>query len=212
MFAHVETWIFDLDNTLYHPSARLFDQINVRMTGFIIRALDVSRAEADALRRRYWGQYGTTLRGLIDEHGIDPARFLDEVHAIDLSALAPDADLAEAVRRLPGTRIVHTNGPRAHAERVLAARGLAGLFDAIYGIEDKALVPKPRRDAYDRIVRLAGIDPCRAAMIEDDVRNLEVPKALGMATVWLCHQGGATDPPYVDRRISGLTEFLREFG
>jgi len=220
MFAQVETWIFDLDNTLYHPSARLFDQINVRMTGFIIRELGVGKAEADALRRRYWGKYGTTLRGLIDEHGIDAARFLDEVHAIDLSALTPDAGLAAAVGRLPGARIVHTNGARAHARRVLAARGLTGLFDAIYAIEDKALVPKPQPDAYHRIVRLAGIDPGRAAMIEDDVRNLEVPKALGMATVWLCHDEGAAGrdpaaapaPTYVDRRISRLTAFLQEFG
>jgi putative hydrolase of the HAD superfamily len=175
MFSHVETWIFDLDNTLYHPSARIFDQINARMTGFIMRELGASRAED-----------------------------------IDLSALKPDADLATALRRLPGTRIVHTNGARAHAGRVLAARGLEGAFDAVYAIEDKSLVAKPQPDAYSRIIRLSGLDPARAAMIEDDLRNLEVPKALGMATVWLCHQGGAKAPAFVDRRINGLTQFLEE--
>lgn len=211
-FAHVETWIFDLDNTLYHPSARLFDQINLRMTGFIMRELGVSRAEADRLRRGYWQRHGATLRGLVVEHGIDPEAFLAEVHAIDLSALTPDADLAEALGRLPGRRIVHTNGGRAHAARVLAARGLEGMFDAVYGIEDKALMPKPRREAYDRIIDLAGLDPARAAMIEDDVRNLEVPKALGMATVWLCHETGRKAPPWVDRRITRLTAFLDEIG
>jgi putative hydrolase of the HAD superfamily len=210
MFSQVETWIFDLDNTLYHPSARLFDQINTRMTGFIMRELGVGRARADELRRVYWQRYGTTLRGLIDDHGVAPERFLDEVHDIDLSALKPDADLATALRRLPGTRIVHTNGARAHANRVLAARGLAGAFDAVYAIEDKALVPKPQPDAYRRIIGLSGLDPVRAAMIEDDVRNLEVPKALGMATVWLCHQTGAKAPAFVDRRITGLTRFLQE--
>ncbi len=132
--SHVETWIFDLDNTLYHPSARLFDQINARMTGFIMRELGIPRAAADGLRQGYWQRHGTTLRGLIDGHGIDPAQFLDEVHAIDLSALKPDADLAAAIRHLPGARIVHTNGARAHAARVLAARGLEGLFDAVYAI------------------------------------------------------------------------------
>jgi putative hydrolase of the HAD superfamily len=212
MFDRVETWIFDLDNTLYHPSARLFDQINARMTGFIMRELGLGEAEANALRRGYWEQHGTTLRGLIDEHGVDPDAFLDEVHAIDLSALTPDADLAEAVRRLPGRRIVHTNGSRAHAKGVLAARGLTDAFDAVYGIEDKALVPKPQPDAYHRIVRLSGFDPMRAAMIEDDVRNLEVPKALGMATVWLCHESGSRVPDHVDRCIDGLTAFLREVG
>jgi putative hydrolase of the HAD superfamily len=209
MFDHVETWIFDLDNTLYHPSARLFDQINIRMTGFIMRELSVTKAEADALRRRYWERHGTTLRGLIEEHGTDAGRFLDEVHAIDLSALAPDAGLAESIRRLPGRKLVHTNGSRGHAARVLAARGLGGLFDAVYAIEDKDLVPKPQRAAYDRIVALAGIDPGRAAMVEDDARNLEVPKALGMRTVWLCHETGAKAPGWVDLRVAGLDGFFR---
>ena len=209
MFSQVETWIFDLDNTLYHPSARLFDQINSRMTGFIMRELGIGRARANVLRRVYWQRYGTTLRGLIDNHGIAPESFLDEVHDIDLSALKPDADLATALRRLPGTRIVHTNGARAHADRVLAARGLEGAFDAVYAIEDKALVPKPQPDAYRRIVDLSGLDPARAAMVEDDVRNLEVPKALGMATVWLCHHTAAKAPAFVDCRITGLTRFLQ---
>ena len=208
--SHVETWIFDLDNTLYHPSARLFDQINARMTGFIMRELGIPRAAADELRRTYWQRHGTTLRGLIDGHGIDPARFLDEVHAIDLSALKPDAGLAAAIRRLPGARIVHTNGARAHAVRVLAARGLEGVFDAVYAIEDKDLVAKPQPDAYRQVIRLSGLDPARAAMIEDEVRNLEVPKALGMATVWLCHRAGARAPAFVDRRITRLTWFLQE--
>jgi putative hydrolase of the HAD superfamily len=210
MFSHVETWIFDLDNTLYHPSARLFDQINARMTGFIIRELGISSVEANKLRRKYWQRHGTTLRGLIDNHGIAAEHFLDEAHDIDLSALKPDADLATAIRRLPGTRIVHTNGARIHAAKVLAARGLEGVFDAVYAIEDKALVPKPQPGAYDRIIRLSGLDPRRAAMVEDDARNLEVPKALGMATVWLCHQAGATAPAHVDRRITRLTRFLQE--
>ncbi len=208
--SHVETWIFDLDNTLYHPSARLFEQINARMTGFIMRELGLGRAAADGLRRTYWQRYGTTLGGLIDGHGIDPARFLDEVHAIDLSALRPDAALAAAIGRLPGTRIVHTNGARAHAERVLAARGLERVFDAVYAIEDNDLVAKPRPDAYRRVIRLSGLDPARAAMIEDDVRNLEAPKALGMVTVWLCHRAGARAPAFVDHRITRLIRFLQE--
>ena len=208
--SHVETWIFDLDNPLYHPSARLFDQINARMTGFIMRELALPRAAADDLRRGYWQRHGTTLGGLIDGHGVDPARFLDEVHAIDLSALKPDPGLASAIHRLPGTRIVHTNGARAHAARVLAARGLEGVFDAVYAIEDNALVAKPQPDAYHRVIRRSGLDPARAAMIEDDVRNLEVPKALGMATIWLCHRAGARAPAFIDCRITRLIRFLQE--
>jgi putative hydrolase of the HAD superfamily len=212
MFDHVETWIFDLDNTLYHPSARLFDQINARMTEFIMGTLGTGRIEADRLRRAYWLRHGTTLGGLMAEHRIDPDHFLDEVHRIDLAALAPDPELAAAIAGLPGRKIVHTNGARGHAARVLAARGLEGLFDAVYAIEDKALIAKPRPEAYRRITELDGFDPGRAAMIEDEVRNLEVPKALGMATVWVCHEIGRKAPEWVDRRITGLTQFLAKCG
>jgi putative hydrolase of the HAD superfamily len=208
MFDRIDTWIFDLDNTLYHPSARLFDQINARMTEFIMRELGTTRIEADRMRRVYWERHGTTLAGLMAEHGVDAARFLDEVHAIDLSALTPDHGLARAIRRLPGRKLVHTNGSRSHAARVLAARGLDAAFDAVYAIEDKDLVPKPAPAAFGRVVDLAAIEPARAAMIEDDARNLETPKALGMATVWLCHVAGARAPAWVDRRITRLRAFL----
>ncbi len=204
----VETWIFDLDNTLYEPGAGLFGQIDARMTAFIMRELGLDRAAADRLRRDYWRRHGTTLGGLMAHHGTDPARFLADVHAIDLSGLAPDPALAAALGRLPGRKVIHTNGARAHAERVLRARGLARHFDAIYAIEDKDYVPKPEAAAYEAILALAGIDPARAAMIEDDARNLEVPKALGMATVWLCHGRPGPTPGWVDHRCPALAPAL----
>lgn len=207
-FARVESWIFDLDNTLYPPSARLFEQINLRMTDFIERELEVSRAAADEIRARYWRHYGITLKGLIDHHGIDADAFLAEVHDIDLAALSSAPELAEAIRILPGGKIIHTNGPRIHAEAVLKARGLTGLFDAVYTIEDKAFVAKPRVRAYEIVVEQAGIAPDRAAMIEDDVRNLVVPKAMGMATVWIDHGRGGPTPPHVDMRIERLETVL----
>ena len=208
MFDDIQTWIFDLDNTLYHPSARLFDQINARMTGFIMRELGLGRAQADRLREAYWRHHGTTLGGLVANHGTDPARFLHEVHDIDLSALKPDATLAEAIARLPGRRIVHTNGSRAHADRVLAVRGLNAVFDAVYAIEDKALVPKPQPEAYATVVARERMDPARAVMIEDDQRNLEMPRSLGMTTVWLCNRPGVKASRFVDYRIVNLTRFL----
>lgn len=209
-FARAEAWIFDLDNTLYHPSARLFDQINARMSGYIMRELGLRRGEADRLRARYWQHHGITLRGLVEDHGIEPTAFLDEVHRIDLSALVPDPPLAAAILRLKGARIIHTNGSRAHAQRVLEARGLDRAFDRIFGIDDKNLVPKPRAEAYEVIVRETGIDPARAVMIEDDARNLAVPKAMGMTTVWLCHRRGEKAPAHVDRRITRLQAFLAD--
>ena len=204
----VETWIFDLDQTLYHPSARLYDQINARMTAFIMRELGLTRRAADRLREAYWARDGITLSGLVAEHGVDPAAFLDDVHRIDLRVLRPDPRLAAALRGLPGARIIHSNGARRHAERVLEARGLGGLFGRIFGIDDKGFVPKPRPEAYAHVVEAAGLDPARAVMVEDDQRNLEVPKALGMTTVWLAHAPGEKAGAHVDHRVTSLADFL----
>jgi putative hydrolase of the HAD superfamily len=182
-FENTAFWIFDLDNTLYPPSARLFDQIEVKMTDYVMASLDVDRAEADRLRDHYWQKYGTTLSGLMREHDVDPAPYLVDVHDISLHALSPSADLAGLIAGLPGRKTVHTNGSRFHAERVLAARGLTGIFDAIYGIEHADFLPKPEAGAFLKIIERDGIDPSKAAFFEDDLRNLNEPFAMGMTTV-----------------------------
>ena len=133
-FHHVSTWVFDLDNTLYPPRYRLFDQIEVRMTDWVMKALNVSRQEANHLRQHYWDSYGTTLAGLMREHNIDPGPYLTDVHDIDFSVLPPDPELAARIKALPGRRIVYTNACEPYAQKVLEARGLTGLFDAIYGV------------------------------------------------------------------------------
>lgn len=182
-FRHVETWVFDLDNTLYPPQMALFDQINIRMTDWVMRTLGVDRAEADRLRHLYWREHGTTLAGLMRHHGVDPDGYLVEVHDIDFTVLAPDPDLAARIAALPGRRIVYTNGTAPYAEKVLHHRGLAGLFDAVYGVEHAGLRPKPDRDAFEAVFARDGLDPTRAAMFEDDPRNLRVPHAMGLRTV-----------------------------
>lgn len=182
-FSHVAAWVFDLDNTLYPPQARLFDQIEVRMTQYVMDSLRVDRTEADRLRKHYWHTYGTTLAGLMREHGVDPAPYLTTVHDISLDHLEADAELAAHIRALPGRRIVYTNGSAPYAERVLAARGLSGLFDAIYGVEHAGFRPKPERAAFEAVFAQAQIDPAVAAMFEDDPRNLAEPHAMGMRTV-----------------------------
>lgn len=206
--AHVRHWVFDLDNTLYHPSARLFDHIERRMVAWLVRELRVSEAEADRLRAVYWAEHGTTLNGLIAEHGIDPWRFLDDVHDIDLSALPEAPDLALRIAALPGRKIVFTNGDAPYARRVLTARGLDGLFDGVFGIEHAGFTPKPQAAAYDRVFAAAGVDPTRAAMFEDDVRNLEEPHRRGLATI-LVHTP-AEPLPHVDHRTDDLTGFLSQ--
>jgi putative hydrolase of the HAD superfamily len=205
-FAHVTTWVFDLDNTLYPPSARLFDQIEVRMTAWVARTLGVDRAEANRLRAHYWQTYGTTLAGLMAEHGADPGPYLTEVHDIDLTPVTRDADLARSIADLPGRRIVYTNGARDYAHRVLAARGLTGLFDAVYGVEDAGFRPKPEAAAFDAIFALDGLSPQAAAMFEDDARNLAVPHARGMRTVHIAPQDEGH--AHVHHHATCLTGFL----
>lgn len=182
-FEHVDTWVFDLDNTLYPPSARLFDQIEVRMTRWVMQELGVDRARADALREDYWRTHGTTLAGLMREHDVDPLPYLEDVHDISMHPLTPDPDLAARIADLPGRRIVYTNGCAPYAHRVLEARGLDGLFDAVYGVEHADFQPKPDRAAFDMVFAKDGVVPERAVMFEDEPRNLEVPFALGMRTV-----------------------------
>ncbi len=205
-FSHVTHWVFDLDNTLYPPEARLFDQIEARMTAWVAAALGVSEAEADVLRRAYWRRYGTTLAGLMAEHGIDPDPYLLDVHDISFDGLAPDPALAARIRALPGRRIVYTNGSAAYAERVIAARGLSGLFDAVYGVEDAGYRPKPERAAFEAVFAADRLDPARGAMFEDDPRNLAEPHAMGMRTV---HVAPAPEPAaHIHHHTDDLAGFL----
>ncbi len=205
-FTHVSHWVFDLDNTLYHPSARLFDQIEVRMTAWVMEALKVEKAEADRLRRHYWQLYGTTLAGLMHEHGLDPAPYLVDVHDITLDHLTPDPELRAGIAALPGRRIVYTNGSAPYAERVLAARGLSGLFDAVYGVEHAGFRPKPERAAFEAIFAADGLDPSRGAMFEDDPRNLAAPHAMGMRTVHVAPE--AAPAGHIHHHTDDLTGFL----
>lgn len=203
-------WIFDLDNTLYPPEIRLFDQIERRMTAYVARALDVAPSEADRLRRHYWARYGTTLAGLMAEHGLDPDPYLDDVHDIGFEVLTPDPELRASIEALPGRRIVHTNGSAPYARRVITARGLDGLFEQVFGVEDADYHPKPHPEAFNAIAAKAGLDAPEAVMIEDDARNLAVPHAQGMATVHVTGIGAPVDDaPHIHYRTADLTTFLQ---
>ncbi|WP_343081326.1 pyrimidine 5'-nucleotidase [Ostreiculturibacter nitratireducens] len=205
-FSHVRSWVFDLDNTLYPPEARLFDQIEVRMTAYVMETLGVARDEADRLRKHYWALYGTTLAGLMHEHGVDPGPYLTDVHDISLDQLAPDPALRDGIAALQGRRIVYTNGSASYAERVVEKRGLGGLFDAIYGVEHAGFRPKPERLAFETVFALDGIAPEKAAMFEDDPRNLAAPHEMGMRTV---HVSPEPEPaPHIHHHTDDLAAFL----
>jgi putative hydrolase of the HAD superfamily len=206
-FSHVTHWVFDLDNTLYPPEAALFDQIEVLMTDYVMRELKVDRARANHLRDHYWRKYGTTLSGMMTEHDVDPEPYLVQVHDITLDHMLPDPILRRLIQNLPGRKIVYTNGSRFHAERVTEARGLTGVFDALYGIEHANFLPKPQRRAFETIFALDGTDPARAAMFEDDARNLAGPKEMGMKTVLV---GSSPLQPFIDHHTHDLNDFLSQ--
>lgn len=203
---HVRNWIFDLDNTLYPPQARLFDQIETRMAAFVARELGLSQSDANALRRDYWSTYGTTLKGLMINHGVDPTAFLNEVHDISMAALVPDPQLASHIDALPGRKLVFTNGDRAYARKVLAARGLSDVLVEIYGVEEVRYIPKPEAAAYDHFLEQTQLDPATSAMFEDDPRNLHVPHERGMRTILVGPEHPAL--PHLHHQTSDLTGFL----
>lgn len=205
-FLHVETWVFDLDNTLYPPEMALFDQINIRMTDWVMRIAGVDRDMASHLRHRYWRDHGTTLAGLMRHHDMDPVPYLEDVHEIDFSVLSPDPHLARAITALPGRKIVYTNGTKPYAERVITHRGLDGVFDAVYGVEHAGLIPKPEHAAFDMVFAADGLVPARGAMFEDDPRNLAVPHRLGMRTV---HVAPTPEPAdFIEHHTADLAGFL----
>ena len=183
--AHIETWIFDLDNTLYPSSSHLFDQVSQRIGAYIASVLDVDRTEARRLQKSYFREYGTTLRGLMLKHDMDPAPFLDYVHDIDLSPIAPSDALEAALGRLPGRKLVFTNADAPYAKRVMARLGIGHHFSEIYDIEAADWIPKPFPEAYDRLADVHDVEPTRAIFFEDILRNLAPAAALGMATVWV---------------------------
>jgi putative hydrolase of the HAD superfamily len=220
-FARVDTWVFDLDNTLYPPDSDLWPRIDQRITHYLANLFGIDGLSARALQKYYYLRYGTTLKGLMDEHAVDAAGFLAFVHDIDRSGLAPNALLGEALSALPGRRLVLTNGSREHALRTLEQLGIHGHFEDIFDIVAGELIPKPEAAAFERFFARHGVDPRRAAMFEDIERNLLVPHERGMATVLVVPKAGQHDhreaveqtsgkSPHVDFVTSDLGAFLLE--
>ncbi|MFD1744789.1 pyrimidine 5'-nucleotidase [Rhizobium helianthi] len=219
-FAHIRDWVFDLDNTLYPHHINLFSQIDRNMTAFVAELLQLEPEEARKVQKRYYHEHGTTLRGLMMHHQIDPNAFLERAHAIDYSILLPDPDLGEAIKALPGRKFIFTNGTVSHAQAAARALGILDHFDDIFDIVAADYVPKPAGETYDKFTQLKRIDARNAAMFEDLPRNLEVPRAIGMKTVLLVprnlgdivieqwEQADEADPN-VDYLTDDLASFLR---
>jgi putative hydrolase of the HAD superfamily len=219
-FEHVETWIFDLDNTLYPHNVNLWQQVDERIRDYIADFLKVTHEEAFRLQKDYYKRYGTSMRGMMTEHGMRSDDFLDFVHQIDHSPLEPNPALGDAIEKLPGRKVILTNGTRRHADAVLARLGIERHFQDVFDIIAAELEPKPSPQTYDRFLEALKIEAATASMFEDLAQNLAVPHALGMTTVLVVPEHSrevfreeweleGRDAPHVDHVTDNLTAFLR---
>jgi putative hydrolase of the HAD superfamily len=204
----IRDWVFDLDNTLY-PASTLYDIIGDRMTRYVMRATGLDAVEAERLRDRYHLEFGATAVGLQHHHGVDPLHFMADVHDVDPAVVEPDPELDALMARLPGRKIVFTNGGGGHAERVIGQLGLAHHFEHLFDLETSGFVPKPVKAAYEQLVARFGVAPGAAAMIEDTLRNLEPAHDLGFLTVLIGPVHPEPRPPYCDHWAHDLKDFLR---
>jgi putative hydrolase of the HAD superfamily len=218
-FTSINTWVFDLDNTLYPHHLNLWEQVDARIREFIANFLQLTHEEAFRLQKDYYRRYGTSMRGLMIEHGLNPDEFLTFVHEIDHSPLEPNPALGEALARLPGRKLILTNGTRSHADAVMQRLEIGAHFEDVFDIVAAGLEPKPLPQVYDRFLARHGVDPTRAAMFEDLARNLEVPHRLGMRTVLVVPKHTrevfreaweleGRDAPHIDHVTDDLVGFL----
>ena len=222
-FAHVEHWVFDLDNTLYPHHVNLWQQVDKRIGEFVAVWLNVSPEEARRIQKDYYRRFGTTMRGMMSLHGVRADDFLAFVHQIDHSPLEPNPAMGAAIAKLPGRKLILTNGSVEHVEKVLERLGLTSHFEGVFDIIAAELEPKPAPQTYKRFLKLHDVDPAKAAMFEDLARNLVIPHQLGMTTVLVVPDGSKQviredweleghDASHVDYVTDDLTAFLAALG
>ena len=207
--SHVDIWIFDLDNTLYPPGSEFMALMESRMTDFVARETGLPPDQARALQKKYLHEHGTTLAGMMAHHGMAPEPFLTEVHDISMDTLHPIPELVEAIARLPGRRLVFTNGDARHAARVLAHLGLDHLFEDVFHIAAADYIPKPRPEAFERMIARHHVEPRASAFFEDSERNLEPAAGLGMTTVLVGPAALQSTAPFVQHKTDDLAGFLK---
>jgi putative hydrolase of the HAD superfamily len=211
--SHVEFWIFDLDNTLYPAQCRLFDQVERRIGLYIEQLLNLDREAARALQKQYFREHSTTLRGLMVNHGVDPAHFLEFVHRIDVGGVTLDEALDSALDQLPGRKLIYTNGSVAHARNVMDRLGINRHFSDIFDIAASNYDPKPSAASFAKLIADHGIDPNRAAMFDDMARNLKPAAELGMITILVSSpndwaQPTADDKDFIHHTTDKLADWL----
>src|ERR1700726_134155 len=219
-FDHIDTWVFDLDNTLYPHHVNLWQQVDVRIGEFVSAYLGVSAEQARVIQKDYYRPYGPTMRGMMTEHGVHADDYLAYVHKIDHSPLQPNPAMGAAIARLPGRKLILTNGSTDHADKVLQRLGIGAHFEAVFDIIAAELEPKPAPQTYQKFLQRHGVDPLKSAMFEDLAPNLVIPHQLGMTTVLVVPDGSkevvredweleGRDHAYVDHVTDDLTGFLQ---
>ena len=208
--SHVSAWVFDMDDTLYPREQGLMQLVQARINAYVVEAVGLDPVSARVLQRQFLDEHGTTLAGLMANYTIDPAHFLHDVHDVPMDSLEPNPRLVEQLMRLPGRRLVFTNGARDYADRVLDRLGVTACFDGVFTIEDADLTPKPAPSTFRHFIERYGFDPHRAAFFEDTPRNLEPAKALGMTTVLIGDGHGKPLGDHIDHIAPDLLDFLTD--
>lgn len=208
--SHVSAWVFDMDDTLYPREQGLMQLVQARINAYVVEAVGLDPVSARVLQRQFLDEHGTTLAGLMANYTIDPAHFLHDVHDVPMDSLEPNPRLVEQLMRLPGRRLVFTNGARDYADRVLDRLGVTACFDGVFTIEDADLTPKPAPSTFRHFIERYGLDPHRAAFFEDTPRNLEPAKALGMTTVLIGDGHGRPLGDHIDHIAPDLLDFLTD--
>ena len=212
----ISTWIFDLDNTLYSADSGIFQQVHTLMSKFVSAHLNIDIKKAKELQRKYYRQHGTTLRGLMDNHNVDPDHFLSEVHQLDYSIVGPNFKLNRELKKLKGRKIIYTNANRQHANDILIRLELTNVFDEIFDIKTANYIPKPEASPYEQIISEFNIDPITTIMFDDIAKNLVPAKNIGFASVWIdvgyenFSDDIAKSKKYLDYETKDLSLFLDE--
>ncbi|MDD3353548.1 pyrimidine 5'-nucleotidase [Zoogloea sp.] len=203
------TWLFDLDNTLHNASPHIFPHINRSMTDYLMRHLQLDERSANRLRVNYWHRYGATLTGLMRHHGTRPEHFLHDTHQFpELHRMVVfNTAVRHVLRRLPGKKIVFSNGPRQYAEAVLDIMGVRTLFADVFAVEQMRYHPKPRLTGFQHLIRDHRLNPRRCILVEDSADNLRTAKRLGMKTVWISRS--LRQPDFVDCQLPSVLGLAR---
>ena len=212
----INTWIFDLDNTLYSADSGIFQQVHKLMGEFISKNLKMDMVEAKKLQSKYYKQHGTTLRGLMDNHGVEPDYFLDEVHKLDYSIVGPNEILNKELEKIQGRKIIYTNANKKHVVDVLERINLTNFFDEIFDIKMANYIPKPEIRPYEQIIDIFNINPSSSAMFDDIAKNLVPAKKVGFTPVWVDagYENFSDDiqasKDYLDYSTRNLSSFLKD--